>query len=79
MSTKIPLPPADAQCRQFIHEMLAFVRIASESGQLACEVGDDAGLEYQLRRIIAHMRQATATFKDLSTIENARRAESEAA
>ncbi len=69
------LPSPDAQSRAFIHEMLGFVRIGAQSGQLAAEIGDDAGLEYQLRRIIAHMRQATGAFKELAAIENARRAE----
>ncbi|MFO1126473.1 MAG: hypothetical protein U1E25_15105 [Methylocystis sp.] len=71
--------PADAQCRAYIAELAGVIAANAEIIQRYAELGDDAGLEYQIRRLIPHVRAMTATFKDLAEIENARRAESEAA
>lgn len=73
------IPSAAAQCRQHIADLAGVIGVNAEIVERYAELGDDAGLEYQLRRLILHVRAATATFKDLAEIENARRAESEAA
>ncbi len=73
-----PLPP-DAQCRRYIAELAGVIGVSAEIIARYAEIGDDAGIEYQLRRLILHVKAAAATFKDLADIENARRAESEAA
>jgi hypothetical protein len=73
------IPSPAAQCRGHIVELAGAIGISAEIIARYAEIGDDAGLEYQLRRLILHVRAAAATFKDLAEIENARRAESEAA
>lgn len=75
----LSIPSAGAQCRQHIAELAGVIGASAEIIARYAELGDDVGLEYQLRRLILHVRAATATFKDLAEVENARRAESEAA
>lgn len=56
-------------CREFIHEMLVGARIQADLGMTYAALGDDAGLEYALRRFLAYTRAAAATFKDLKAIK----------
>ncbi len=53
MSDRIPLPSPSAQNREFIFEMMGFIRLTAEAAQLSCQLADDAALEHQLRRMIA--------------------------
>lgn len=72
--------PPDAQCREYITEMLGFVIVSAEIAQRYCETGDDVGLHYQLQRLVLHVRAATATYKDLAAIRDKEpQSESEAA
>lgn len=73
------VPSAAAQCRQHISELAGAIGASAEIIIRYAELGDDAGLEYQLRRLILHVKAAAATFKDLAELENARRVEGEAA
>ncbi|MBG0801644.1 hypothetical protein IYW40_09120 [Methylocystis sp. H4A] len=74
-----PIPSAARQCRAHIAELAGVIGANAEIIERYAELGDDVGLEYQLRRLVLHVKAATATFRDLAAIENARRAESEAA
>lgn len=67
----IAIPSAAAQCRQHIAELAGVIGASAEIIVRYAELGDDAGLEYQLRRLILHVRAATATFKDLAGLEHA--------
>jgi hypothetical protein len=76
----LSIPSADAQCRQHIAELAGVIGANAEIIARYAELGDDVGLEYQLRRLILHVRAAATTFKDLAELKNASRgAESEAA
>lgn len=76
MNTPASFPSAAEQCRAYIAELSGVIAVNAEIIERYAELGDDAGLEYQLRRLVLHVRAATATFKDLAAIENARRTES---
>jgi hypothetical protein len=67
----IAIPSAAAQCRQHIAELAGVIGASAEIIARYAELGDDAGLEYQLRRLILHVRAAAATFKDLAGLEHA--------
>ena len=60
--------------REFICERLWCIRVHAENGERFAEIGDDVGLGYSLRGIIAHFRAARASFIDLREEERARRA-----
>lgn len=79
MAALLPIPSASAQCREHIAELAGVISVNAEIVARYAELGDDTGLEYQLRRLILHVRVAAETFKNLAEIENARRAESEPA
>lgn len=70
------IPSAADQCRENIAEIAGVICANAEIVVRYAEMGDDVGLEYQLKRLVLHVRAATATFKDLAEIENARRADS---
>lgn len=53
--------------REFIEETLAMARIQADLGVTYASIGDDAGLEYALRRLVAYTRAALATLNDLRT------------
>jgi hypothetical protein len=67
--------PADAQCRAYICELAGVIAVNAEIVARYAELGDDAGLEYQLRRLVLHVRAATQTFKELASLDPPRRAE----
>ncbi len=56
-----------AAYREFIAESLSMARIQAELGATYAEIGDDAGLEYAIRRMVAYTRAALGTLKDLKT------------
>jgi hypothetical protein len=53
--------------REFIEESLAMARIQAELGATYASIGDDAGLEYAVRRLVAYTRAALGTLNDLRT------------
>jgi hypothetical protein len=53
--------------REFIAEMLGMARIQAEIGETYAATGDDAGLEYAMRRLVAYTRAALGTLADLKT------------
>jgi hypothetical protein len=57
-----------ALLREFIHENAGFVRIQADLAQTYAELGDDAGLRYALRKLVAHVKAATSSFNDLVTL-----------
>ncbi len=79
MTAPTSFPSAAAQCREHIAELAGVIAIGAEIITRQCELGDDAAVRYQLQRLILHVRAAARTYKDLAELENARRAESEAA
>lgn len=57
-------------CRETIAETMGFIIISAEIAQKYCELGDEAGLHYQLQRMAAHFRFIGATYRDLAGIRN---------
>jgi hypothetical protein len=53
--------------REFIAETLCMVRIQAGLGETYAGIGDDAGLEYAMRRLVAYTRAALGTLADLKT------------
>lgn len=53
--------------REFIEETLSMARIQAELGVTYASIGDDAGLEYAVRRLVAYTRVALGTLNDLRT------------
>ena len=53
------------ELRDFIHENCGFVRLYSENAQNFCELADDIGLDYAVRKMIAHLRAIADTAKGL--------------
>lgn len=51
--------------REFIAECLGMARIQAELGGTYAAIGDDAGLEYAVRRLVAYTRAALGTLNDL--------------
>jgi hypothetical protein len=64
--------------RQFIAETLAGAEIHARIGQNYAEIGDDPGLDYAIRCLIANTRAAVsvlANLKEMNAIQARRRAE----
>ncbi|WP_160310536.1 hypothetical protein [Microvirga vignae] len=59
-------------CREFIGEMLAMACIQAELGVTYADIRDDAGLEYNVRRLVAYTRAALGTLNDLRTTKEQR-------
>ena len=60
--------------REYIGEALDMARIQADLGVTYATIGDDAGLEYTLRKLVAYTKAALATLNDLrrsKTQENA--------
>jgi hypothetical protein len=57
--------------REFIYDMLFGVYIHAEVAASFATAGDDTGLEFALRRLVAHTRAACKTFKDLKVMKEA--------
>ncbi|NUJ81919.1 hypothetical protein HUN39_18200 [Methylocystis sp. FS] len=78
MNAPVFIPSAAEQCRAHIAELAGAIGANAEIIARYAEIGDDVGLEYQMRRLILHVRAAASTFRDLAAAENARHAEREA-
>jgi hypothetical protein len=62
-----------AALREFIGECLAMTRVQAELGEAYCSIGDDIGLEYSIRRLVAYTKAALATLADLREMKRERR------
>ncbi|MBB4041618.1 hypothetical protein GGR34_003296 [Microvirga flocculans] len=64
--------------REHIAEMLSLVSVEAELGQTYCGMQDDAGLDYSIRKIIAYIRAAHESLRDLKAmkVDQARREQS---
>jgi hypothetical protein len=51
--------------RQFIAENTDMARIQAELATTYASIGDDVGLEYAIRRLVAYTRAAVSTLPDL--------------
>jgi hypothetical protein len=51
--------------REFIGETLAMAQVQAELGATYAAIGDDAGLEYSVRRLVAYTKAAVGTLNDL--------------
>jgi hypothetical protein len=58
--------------REFIEETLSMARIQAELGATYASIGDDAGLEYARRRLVAYTRAALGSLNDLRTTKEQR-------
>jgi hypothetical protein len=56
--------------REFIGEALELVRINAQQGVTYAAIGDDVGLEYATRRVVAYARAAITTLTDLRQTKN---------
>jgi hypothetical protein len=54
-----------AELREYIHEMCGLAAHYAALAQGHAEVADDRGLEFDLRKVIAHIRAARDTYNDL--------------
>lgn len=50
-----------AACRALIHAMLALAQVQADLGPTYAAIGDDAGLEYVARGLVAYTRAVIAT------------------
>ena len=55
--------------REYIHEALWFAQIQADLGFTYAAIGDDAGLEYAVRRLVAYTRAAVAVLSDLKAMK----------
>ena len=58
-----------AAYREFIEESLAMARIQAELGATYAAIGDDVGLEYATRRLVAYTRAVIGTLGDLKALK----------
>lgn len=61
--------------REFIHEALFGAEIQAQLGTTYAAIGDDAGLEYALRRLVAYTRAAFTVLADLKAMKGASHAQ----
>jgi hypothetical protein len=52
--------------RELAHESCGFVILYAEAAQRFCEAGDDVGLRYSMRSLVAYVRAAAQTCEQLS-------------
>jgi hypothetical protein len=60
--------PTKCDCsslRELIHEQFGFVLMHAETGQRYAAAGDDHGLEYAVRQVIARAKVIGETFTDI--------------
>jgi predicted xylose isomerase-like sugar epimerase len=57
-------------CREAIAEMMGPVIISAEIVQRYCELGDEAGIHYQLQCMAAYFRAAGAAYRVLAAVRN---------
>jgi hypothetical protein len=63
-------PPAAAHgtpeaYREYVAEMLALARIYADMGATCATIGDDVGLDYAHRKLVAYVRASLSTVADL--------------
>lgn len=56
--------------REFIGEHLSLAALQADLGATYAAVGDDVGLEYAIRRLVAYTRTAIGTLADLKEDKN---------
>ena len=66
-----PIGTAD-ELREFAAENLQLARIQADLGATYAEIGDDPGLEYATRKLVAHTRAVVATVADLKALKQAK-------
>lgn len=64
-----------ANYREFIAEMAGFIRVNAGLAGTYCEIADDAGLEYSIRRLVGCVRAAVETMNDLKRAKQRAREE----
>jgi hypothetical protein len=57
-------------CRETIAETMGSIIIGAEIVQRYCELGDEAGVHYQLRCMAAYFRAAGSAYKELAAVRN---------
>src|SRR3954471_20643037 len=55
------------ELREFIAENLNLARIEADLGVTYAELGDDVGLGYAVRKLVAYTRAVVVTMRDLET------------
>ena len=55
--------------REIVHEQFGFLLLHAENGQRYAAAGDDHGLEYSVRQIIARAKFVGETFADMCNEE----------
>jgi hypothetical protein len=68
MTTSIPKEPAHgtpAAFREFIAETLAMAQLQAGLGTTYATIGDDVGLAYAVRSLVAYTKAALTTLNDL--------------
>jgi len=55
--------------REYLLEALWFVQIQAELGSTYAAIGDDAGLEYAVRRLVAYIQAVIAVLSDLKAMK----------
>jgi hypothetical protein len=53
------------ELRELIHEQFAFLLLHAENGQRYAAAGDDHGLEYSVRQVIARVKFISETYIDI--------------
>jgi hypothetical protein len=55
--------------REAIGEQAGFIQIQADIVQLFASLGDDAGVTYALKRLVAHARAAAQTANELAALK----------
>ena len=58
-----------AALREYIHEVVKRAAIQAEIAMQYAELGDDAGLDYTIRHLVAYTKSALATMADLKAMK----------
>ena len=53
------------ELRELTHESMGFIILYAEAAQRFCEAGDDVGLSYAVRSLVAYTRAVAQTCNDL--------------
>jgi hypothetical protein len=57
-------------CREAIAEMMGPIILGAEIVQRYAELGDEAGIHYQLKCMAAYFRSAGAAYRELAAVRN---------
>jgi len=67
-TAQLPAPIGSTQeLREFALESLGLAAIQAQLGAQYADIGDDAGLEYAVRKLVAYTRLAIGVVGDLKT------------